>query len=160
MSCVFRALPRLIPQVMLTAPPASKLLIISPWIYDVEIQPPILGSSGRWIVASKVQLSFFIAYLVEHLDLETYFFLRKPDKRTQSFLRQVKRLTPSEAIHIIDADREFTHAKGIVTNRLILHMSANLIPTSLYRNIETCSLSKNSYSSVKRYADMHLRTRI
>jgi hypothetical protein len=158
MLCVFRALPRLIPQVMLTAPPASELVLISPWIEDVEISPPIVGSSKRWISSQSLRLSVFLAYLIENLDLTIYLVLRPPDERAYTLIRRVKRLSPNYDLRLIED--KYLHAKGIVTSSLVLQMSANLIFTSLYRNTENCTLSQNPYASVQRYMDIHLRTHL
>lgn len=53
MSCAFKALARLIPDILVSAPKRSTAVIVSPWIQQVDLKPPILGTVGKWDTREK-----------------------------------------------------------------------------------------------------------
>ena len=144
MSCVYRALPRIIPNLLLSAKKSTNVAIISPWIQDVMLQVPIIfGIHHRY--KRKMYLGQFLRYLIDNRQLEIFLIVRDNDKRVQYVTRRVQR----KSLHIHTV--EYLHAKAIVTESNALLTSANLIPTSLYRNIENCSLQINQYQSTAKY---------
>lgn len=48
------------------------------------------------------------------------------------------------------------HAKAVVTDAFVLRMSANLLTTSLSRNVETCALTTNPYGSAAQWVEREL----
>lgn len=157
MSCAFRALPRLIPNVLLSTPKGGSAIIVSPWIQELQLKPPILGSEEKWNVKESMPLSNFLFYLIAQRNLKLAIIVRENDNKVQSVTKQSLHLFPHnmkiiESMHL--------HAKAIVTPNFVLQTSANLIPTSLYRNTETCSLSVNKYGSALRYVEYELKLRV
>lgn len=121
------ALPWLIPQILLTA--QGEAAIVSPWIENVPLKlPPGFGSTlGDLLAKLEERLSFTLV-------------LREQDNRARTVLQQLQKVRVET--------RSTLHTKAIVTEHLLLITTANLLPTSLYRNEEAAQLSGNPYSSV------------
>lgn len=157
MSYAFRALPKLIPNVLLSTPKGGNAIIISPWVQELQLKPPILGHEGKWNTREAMPLSDFLYYLIAWRDLNLTMIVRENDYRVQRVTKQILRQFPLnmriiESIHL--------HAKAIVVPNFVLQTSANLIPTSLYRNTETCMLIENKYGNASRYVEYELKLRI
>jgi phosphatidylserine/phosphatidylglycerophosphate/cardiolipin synthase-like enzyme len=121
------ALPWLIPQILLTA--QREAAIVSPWIENVPLKlPPGFGST----------LSDLLANLEKRLSITLV--LREQDNRARTVLQQLQNIRVQT--------RSTLHTKAIVTERLLLITTANLLPTSLYRNEEAAQLSGNPYPSI------------
>lgn len=157
MSCAFRALPKLIPNVLLSTPKGGSAIIVSPWVQDLQLQPPILGNEEKWNTQESMLLSGFLLYLIAKRNLNLTMIVRENDSRVQNVTKQILRQFPQnlkvvESMHL--------HAKVIVTPNFVLQSSANLIPTSLHRNTEACSLFVNQYRSASRYVEFELKLRV
>jgi hypothetical protein len=157
MSCAFRALPRLIPEIMLAAPRGSELIIVSPWIRELTLKPPVVGTQGHWNSSHEMRLSQFLLFIVERLNLHLSLVVREFDKDVQHVLRYLQKRAAS-SFQVIE--ESYLHAKVIATDYTILQTSANLIPTSLYRNVETCALSTNRYTNARKYIQAELKIRL
>jgi hypothetical protein len=97
---------------------------------------------------TELHLSELLILLGEELNLHFILLLREQDYRTRSVTQPVRsalgaRLEVLEVQHL--------HAKMLVTNRLVLETSANLLATSLYRNVESCQVMVNPYNNVRTY---------
>lgn len=151
MSLFYRALPWLIPQLLLSARSGSEVALVSPWVADVSLQsPPLLHFDPN------PRLSDLLSHLYQSR-VSLILVIRERDHRLATLLRKiVSEAQPS--IRVVTV--EHIHAKAVVTERLALTTSANLLETSLYRNRETVSLRENPHGSARRWLafeqDLHL----
>jgi len=114
-----RALTWLIPSVLFGA---SEAVLVSPWMEDVPLLlPPEVGRG----------LGDLLAFL-EEKGAELWVFLRERDGRAEPVLARLKRATIRTVPDL--------HAKGIFTERVVLTGSANLLWSSVHRNVESVSL--------------------
>lgn len=157
MSCAFRALPALIPNILISAPKGTDIAIVSPWIREVELSTPIIGTRGRWDKQEPMALSEFLSYLIRKRELRLNIVTREEDRDIQYVTRSIS-LNQTDRLRIIESP--YLHAKAIITRSLVLSMSANLIPTSLYRNVENCSLLPNKHIGAIRYLEYELHIRV
>jgi phosphatidylserine/phosphatidylglycerophosphate/cardiolipin synthase-like enzyme len=154
MSCAFRALPRLIPNILLCSPKGTEVIIVSPWIQQVDLKPPILKTKDYCDTREQMPLSEFLLFLITERNLSLIFVVRENDYRIRNVTRNILQKHPGK-LQIIES--KYLHAKAIVTPKFVLQTSANLIPTSLYRNTETCSIFLNKYGSASRYVEYELK---
>lgn len=157
MSCAFRALPRIIPELILSAPRRSEVVIVSPWIRELTLTPPVVGTQGNWDSRREMQLSEFFFLVTTRLELHLSIVVREYDNDIKYVTRLLRKHKPN-SYKILE--EEFLHAKVISTNFCVLQMSANLIPTSLYRNVENCNLSSNKYGSSRKYIQSELKLKL
>lgn len=148
MSCYYKTLPFLIPELLLFAQRGSEVSIVSPWIENVRLRPPLIVAGRQRRTQTELHLSELLILLGEELNLHFILLLREQDYRTRSVTQPVRsalgaRLEVLEVQHL--------HAKMLVTNRLVLETSANLLATSLYRNVESCQVMVNPYNNVRTY---------
>lgn len=153
MSCFYKALPTLIPQLILTAGANAEIGIVSPWIHNVLIRPPIFGSGRKRIDASELEFKNFLTRIVIDFGYRIIFVVRPGDGRTEDSIRKI---VDAGGDRILIKRIEHTHAKMIVTPSFALETSANLIPTSLHRNIESCTLVPNRFLSTRKYLEAQL----
>lgn len=142
MSLYFRSLPWVIPQMLMAARPQSEVAIVSPWVNDVEFDAPALVH-----LAQRPTLS----WVLDHLHLRgtrLLLVVRESDHRVKRLLGRTGKATRT-AIRLIEVPH--IHTKAVVTERLALTTSANLLDTSLYRNRETVYLAENPYGSARRW---------
>lgn len=154
MFCAFRALPHLIPEIILAAKRKSEVFIVSPWIQDVTLKIPIIYAGENSFTTGEMPLSSLLSLTAIHLDLHFILIVRDKDRHLLNTIRHIQSESP-QSIEIYQ--EPFLHAKLVVTNTVVLQMSANIIPTSLYRNIETCAISKNTYNMARRYVVSELK---
>jgi hypothetical protein len=149
MSCCYRALPRLIPQLMLLAKPGSEIVVVSPWIDNVTLHPPMFDE----VRLSAIRLGDLMAKLAVAHEIHFTLLFRDHDHRLDRAVDLVRARTPSLLTlrPVLDL-----HAKMIAIDGFVLEMSANLIRTSLYRNVESCSLLLNSFGDAGRYVEYKL----
>lgn len=150
MSCAYRALPRMIPNLLLSAKKSTNVAIISPWVQDVVLHMPIITSSNRRDGSRRMYFSQFLNYLIENKGLKIYLIMRDNDSRVKYATRVARRKNPD---HLNLIAVQYLHAKAVVTDSHALLTSANLIPTSLYRNVESCSLQINRYQNTEKYIE-------
>jgi hypothetical protein len=142
MSCFYKALPRIIPQLLLLARPGSEVILVSPWIENVTLYPPIFGDDENRYTRSEIQLSQLLLRLTRDYNIRITLILREQDQRSERVITplvtyQPNSLTVKQVQHI--------HAKMLITEAFLLKTSANLLWTSLHRNIESCTLASNPY---------------
>lgn len=153
MSCYYKVLPRLIPELILSAGREKEIAIVSPWIANVTLIPPRFGSGSTSYTDSKISFDEFLVRAVRDFRMRMIFLARPNDRRTYSALKAVvaaarERVTIREFEHI--------HAKMIVTPYFALETTANMIPTSLFRNIESCTLVRNTFNDTRKYLNHKL----
>lgn len=153
MSCYYKALPRVIPELILSAGRGKEIAIVSPWIANVTLLPPRFGNGSNDYTNSRISFDEFLVRVVRDFDIKVVFLVRPNDRRTFSALNAVVKAAPRNVIV-----REFNHihAKMIVTPYFALETTANLIPTSLFRNIESCTLVRNTFNDARRYLNHKL----
>jgi len=119
MSCAFRALPRLVPELLLSSPRGTEVIIVSPWIKDLMLRPPVFGTAGRWNASHQIRLSRLLEVGVQSLNLgvqslnlRIVLVVREIDMDVQKLVRPVVKQFP-QALQLIE--QEFLHAKVIAT---------------------------------------------
>ena len=64
-SCSYRALPRIIPQLLLLARPGSEIALVSPWVENVSLHPPPFRlGDGEQYSLPDIRLSELLLRLV------------------------------------------------------------------------------------------------
>lgn len=153
MSCFYKALPRIIPQLLLLARPGSEVILVSPWIENVTLYPPIFGNSENRYTRSEIRLSQLLLRLARDYKIRITLILREQDQRSERvitplIINQPSYLTVKQVQHI--------HAKMLITEAFLLKTSANLLWTSLHRNIESCTLVSNPYRNPRQCLKVEL----
>lgn len=134
-----KALPWLIPSLLLTASPHSLVILVSPWAEDVPLQVYTwVGRSGRLV--GEQPLSAVCRWLAAERKLRFLLVLRDLDRRAQALRAAAGGCLELRILPDL-------HAKLIITDRLVLRTSANLLARSLERNIETLDLAPNPHGS-------------
>lgn len=144
MSLYYRALPRLIPQLLLLARPGSEIAIVSPWIDDVTLHPPLFGHGVDRHVQSQIRLSRLLLHLARYYNLRFTLIVRDQDRRFRRAVALLERLQP-DALTVRAIP--YLHAKALVTETFVIQTSANVLDTSLFRNVESCTLLPNGYGT-------------
>lgn len=148
MSCYYKALHRLIPEVLLTAGFGSEVVIVSPWIWNVELSPPRFGEAAKLYTHSKIRLRELLSRMTSDLNYRITIVVRPGDESTKAALTPLIR-APINPVQVFEFNH--IHAKMIVTQKYAIEMTANLITTSLHRNIESCSIVKNRFHDAREY---------
>jgi len=147
MSCYYKYLPKLIPQLLLLSRPGSEIIVVSPWIQNVTLYPPIFGKGKNCYNHLQIRLSELLLRLMKDYQIHITLVLREQDRRSDFVIapllkNQPERLTLKEV--------QYIHAKMLITESFVLKTSANLIWTSLYRNVESCTLLKNLHRNPRK----------
>lgn len=153
MSCYYKALPRIIPELILSAGRGKEIAIVSPWIANVTLLPPRFGRGSASYTGSKISFDEFLVRVARDFDMRMIFLIRPNDRRTYSALDAIVNAAPE---NVTTREFDHIHAKMIVTPRFALETTANMIPTSLFRNIESCTLVRNAFSDTRRYLNHKL----
>lgn len=148
-SCYYRALPRLIPQLLLMSRPNSEVILVSPWLDDITLHPPLFGNHTRLTLS----LGQMIADLAVNYRIRFVILYRERDYRMERVIRLIAKQSPQS---LILREVRNLHAKMVVIDSFALEMSANLLPTSLFRNVESCVLVANDYRNARRYVENKL----
>jgi hypothetical protein len=148
MSCYCRALPRLIPETILLAGRGTEIAIVSPWVANVHILPPRFGTGSARYFSTTISLNEFLLRIMRDFDMHIILLVRERDTRFQSAIRNLPTVFPN---NLLIQEFPYLHAKMIVTNTLAIETSANLLQTSLFRNIESCTLVRNSFRDSRKY---------
>lgn len=155
MSCYFKALPQLIPQLLLMAAPGREIMLVSPWIGDVTLVPPVFRHGPHMYTGASIRLGELLLRLAQDFNMQVTLVLRELDYRFAPVVdnwptmdRLTLRMVPN------------LHAKAVVTDSFVLLGSANLLQTSLSRNVEVCELKKNPYRTPRRWLSSELGLQI
>lgn len=147
MSLYFKALPWMIPQVLLTAQPRTQVAIVSPWMADVTLESPVLYHRSQ-----NPRLSSVLNLLLEKR-IAILLVVRERDFRLKGLLKKL----PKSSVQVINVDH--IHTKAVITEDLVLTTSGNLLETSLYRNRENINLTANQYKSSQRWLEFEQEIR-
>jgi hypothetical protein len=153
MSCFYKALPRIIPQLLLLARPESEVILVSPWIENVTLYPPIFGNSGNCYTRSEIRLSQLLLRLARDYSIRITLILREQDERSE---RVITPLITNQPSYLTVKQVQHIHAKMLITEAFLLKTSANLLWTSLHRNIESCTLVSNPYRNPRQCLKVEL----
>jgi hypothetical protein len=146
-----KALPWLIPSIFLTAPQRSRIAIISPWIDNVQLMPYKWEGSTK--LTNPCRLSEIMKWLNRESEIKFIFYVKR-DQLEPNLDYRLKRVY-AETSHFSDfRGISNLHAKMVVTDNVVMETSANLLTYSLYRNVETLQISRNTYGTV----DAHLKS--
>lgn len=145
MSCYYKALPRIIPELLLLARPGSEVALVSPWIENVTLTPPP-GPGQFGSERSGVRLSDLLLHLAKAHGIRLTVVVRERDNRLQNAVGPVARATPT-LLEIREVP--YLHAKCVATEAFVLETSANLLWTSMFRNVEWCRVAKNEYGNTR-----------
>src|SRR5829696_3177749 len=146
LSCYYKALPRIIPELLLLARPGSEVALVSPWIENVTLNPPSFGHSGLQSNRREMRLGELLLYLAEDRGIRLTVIVRERDHRLQNAMRLVARASP-KLLEIREVP--YLHAKCVATEAFVLETSANLLWTSMFRNVEWCRVVKNDHANTR-----------
>lgn len=153
MSCFYKALPRIIPQLLLLARPRSEVILVSPWIENVSLYPPIFGNRENRYTRSEIRLSQLLVRLAGDYKIRITLILREQDERSE---RVITPLITNQPSYLTVKQVQHIHAKMLITEAFLLKTSANLLWTSLHRNIESCTLASNPYRNPRQCLKVEL----
>lgn len=138
---------------ILSAGRGKEVAVVSPWIENVTFTPPIFGAGGAKYAHSQIMFVDFFVRMVRDFDFRVLFLIRPGNERTDAALQPVINAAPRR---VLVREFDHIHAKGIVTPFFALETTANMIPTSLFRNIESCTLVRNTFGDTRRYLNHKL----
>ncbi len=148
MSCYYKALPRLIPQLLLLASPGSEVILVSPWVEDVTLWPPLFGQGESRYTRPEIRLSEFLLRLARDYDIRVALIMRERDARLECIIGPLTTVKPN---HLTVREVPYLHAKTIATEAFVLETSANILETSLFRNVESCTIVANPYNNPRQW---------
>lgn len=150
-------LPKLIPQLLLLTRPGSDILLVSPWVEDVTLHPPLFGRKGSLYTHSEIHLSELLLRLARDYDNRIHLLVRERDGRLERAIGPLLRTKP-ENLQLREVPH--LHAKLVATDAFVLETSANLLQTSLFRNVELCRVVANQHPNVRLLLQEKLNVRI
>lgn len=153
MSCFYKALPIVIPQLLLLARPGSEVILVSPWMEDIILYPPLFGQGKNRYTDSEIRLSRLLLRLAIDYEIRVTLIVREQDRRSEMVISPLARNKPS---HLNVQEVPYLHAKILLTEAFVLETSANLLWTSLFRNLESCTVATNPYNNPRRWLKVKL----
>jgi hypothetical protein len=150
MSWSSKALPWIIPSVFATASQSSSIVIVSPWIDDVELL--VNFWTGRHTLSGSVLLTDTMLWLHGNRNNRFIAYVREDQitPETNSRLARVMNRA-SSAMEIRSIPH--LHAKLLITNKVIVETSANLLTYSIHRNVESLSIRHNPFQDALAFAN-------
>lgn len=145
-----RALPWIIPSVLMSLENNGIGIIVSPWIENIRLQSFYVR--GNHSISGEKTLVQFLDWLHQERSIRLKFYVRED----QLFPNINYRLR--DVVHGTRVFSEYymvpnLHAKFIATDKSILETSANLLTRSLYRNPETLSVRANHFENSVAYVN-------
>jgi hypothetical protein len=131
-----KALPWLIPTLLLTSPPGRRAVLVSPWAEDVLLRVYRWEGVRAGRLEGEVPLSRALRWLAEERGMRFLLILRERDARSEALARAAGEILTLREVPDL-------HAKAIITDRLVLRTSANLLARSLTQNVELLHLASN-----------------
>ena len=130
-----KVLPWLIPALLLTSPPGHWVVMVSPWAEDVLLRVYRWEGKSEQL-EGEVPLSRVIQWLSSERDIRFLLIVREFDRRVNALRAAARGAVEIRTIPDL-------HAKLVITDRLVLRTSANLLVRSLRQNVETLHLEFN-----------------
>jgi hypothetical protein len=145
-----KALPWIIPSILISIETNGVGIVVSPWIENIKLQ--LFYVQGTQNISGEQTLIQFLIWLNHERGTRFKFYVREDQlaPRVNYRLRD-----------IINGTRTFSeyymvpnlHAKFIATDHSVLETSANLLTRSLYTNPETLSVRANHLESSVGYVN-------
>jgi hypothetical protein len=132
---------------LLLTRPGSDIVLVSPWVEDVILRPPLFGTKEHAYTRPEIRLSELLLRLARDYGMRIHLIVRERDGRLAGAIRPLLR-EKAESLHVREVPH--LHAKLVVTEAFVLETSANLLRTSLFRNVELCRLVANPLENPKR----------
>jgi hypothetical protein len=148
-----RALPWVLPQVLLMARPSSEVVIVSPWMDNVLVHPPRRAGGHPAYTAETTRIGELLRDMAVRSDVRVLLIVRDEDERLARATRLLSAAKPSN-LQVISVPK--LHAKAVVTEAFVLGMSANVLHFSVHENIETCSLHSNPFGTARQWVRQQL----
>lgn len=101
----------------------------------------------------KNPLSQLLLCLARDYDIRVTLIVREQDVRSD---RVINPLATSKPSHLTVQEIPLLHAKVLLTEAFVLETSANLLWTSLFRNVESCTLATNPYNNPRQWVKVKL----
>ena len=120
---------------------ADRVVLVSPWLSDVELRLPL----GTEIDGRRLSLSDALKKLDTRVDV----YIREGESHNEYVLPKIEK----KANVVKD---ENLHAKAIVTDEYVYLGSANITRGGLLTNLELCQVIENDYGDVEAYLDAEL----
>ena len=152
-----RALPWLVPSLLLNAPLGRPVVIVSPWIEDVMLIVPACRGLQTSLLQGQTRLSMFLDWLNKHHGKRVALYVREDQLAptiNYRLMPLVRSLSKVLRVHGVD----HLHGKMIVTDAVVLETSANLLTASLHRNVETASTRRNVEADAERFVRSYMRS--
>ena len=112
---------------------------------DVTLYPPLFGHEGTLYTKPEIRLSELLLRLARDYDVHVHLIARERDRRLEQAINPLIRTKPG-SLHLREVPH--LHAKLVATEAFVLETSANILPTSLFRNVELCRIVANSHGSL------------
>lgn len=150
-----KALGWVIPSLFLKTPKNGTIIIISPWIENIKLQT--FCWEGTHTLKGIVYLTAIIRWLYFERNIHFTFYVRDDqleptmNYRLAAIYREVSEIADFHGIRNL-------HAKLIITDSTVLETSANLLESSIYRNVENLVIHPNEDNDAKVFAK-HFFTR-
>lgn len=149
MSWSSKSLQWMIPGIFLTAKKSSKIVIMSPWIDDVELL--IYSWNGREQLAGNVLLSNVMKWL--HRNRNNHFLAYvRTDQLYPRINPRLNRVQSRASSALEVRDIQYLHAKLLITDAMVLETSANFLTYSIHRNVESLYIRKNPLQNASAFA--------
>ena len=146
-----KGLPHLIPAIILTAPSSSEIILVSPWMENILLYPPPIGGRDYKVRTKTIHLGELLNYAIAKNRNRVTLIVREVDWRIQQITKDIPE-SSSISLHSVD----YLHAKLLITDSRVIQTSANFTRTSLYRNVESCSILNNQHHSAKAYLQLEV----
>ncbi len=149
MSWSSKALPWLIPSVFISAPPNGCIIVITPWIENVDFE--ITRWEGQRILQGSIKLTDIVSWLYDERGIRFMFYVRsdqispKMNHRLASVHKVIGSIADFRGIRDL-------HAKMIVSDNIIMETTANMLTRSLYVNVENVTLQPNPDGDSQKFA--------
>ena len=129
-----------------------------PWVENVPLHPPPFRlGDGEQYSLSEIRLSELLLRLATECRMRITFVVRERDSRLEGAIRPVLASTP-DSLEIREVP--YLHAKLVATERYVLETSANILCTSLFRNVEWCRIARNPHDDLKGLLQTRLDIRL
>lgn len=140
MSWSSKALPWIIPSVFATASESSSIVVVSPWIDDVELL--IYSWRGTYTLSGSTLLTETMLWMHKNRNNRFIAYVRE-DQVSPNMNSRLARVMRRASSIVEVRPIPHLHAKLIITNKVVVETSANLLTYSIHRNVESLHIRRN-----------------
>jgi hypothetical protein len=126
-------------------------------VEDVTLHPPLFGQGESCYSNLEIHLSELLSRLARDYNIHVVLIVRERDGRLE---QAIGRLVTEKPNLLTVREVPYLHAKAVATDSFVLEMSANILETSLFRNVETCTLVANQYGNTRQWLREKLGLRL